>query len=173
MAVISLDLPSTATWPSVRPVSAAHRLTVCRQPSWPLPPREPRKDLPSICSRFRPRRPHTAFIQATKHSWKATGSRAAKTRLKVSCDGMPWGRARKRAIRQLLLELLLPQPRAAAVAAAPVTQDQQLVGPGVRPPAHLPPPAGDSIHGELRGVGRQPDVDPALVAARVVQPVRH
>src|SRR5579883_2390356 len=37
----------------------------------------------------------TACIQATKHAWNCLGSRAAKTRLNVSWDGMPLGRSRK------------------------------------------------------------------------------
>src|SRR5262245_55235961 len=45
------------------------------------------------------------------------------------------------AVAELLLELLLPDPRAGTVAAAAVGQDQQLARLGIRGPALVGPPA--------------------------------
>ena len=62
--------------------SAAQALTRCKQV--PSGPRLPRKALPSIGMWRMPSVLQTAWIQDVKASWKASGSSAAKTRLKVS-----------------------------------------------------------------------------------------
>ena len=48
MAVISLDLASTATWPSDRFCAVAQALTRCNGPSFAEP--EPRRVLPSMAT---------------------------------------------------------------------------------------------------------------------------
>jgi len=49
------------------------------------------------------------------------------------------------------LQLELPESSAIAIASAAVGRDQQLGGFGVGLLAHVPPPAGDGLDGELRG----------------------
>ena len=70
-----------------------------------------------------------------------------------------------------LLQRHLPQPAAAAVAAAAVGGDQQFAGLGEAPAAHLLPPAADAVGGELGRVVVDPHAHPALVAGQVVDAV--
>src|SRR3954447_5819704 len=65
----------------------------------------------------------------------------------------------------------LPQPRAAAVAAAPVGGDEQVGGTGVGGGAHLLPPAADGGNRQLRGVVVGAYAHPALVGPDVVDAV--
>ena len=58
MAVISLLLPSTATWPNVRLASVAHALTTCNGPHFD--PAEPHRVLPSMAMWPMPRTSATA-----------------------------------------------------------------------------------------------------------------
>ena len=97
IAVISLDLPSTASWPSTSPDSAAQARTRCSAARPVTSSREPRAVLPSRArSRGAPGRSGaTAVAQARKQRPNAAGSSRAKTRPKVSWLGMPRGRARK------------------------------------------------------------------------------
>ena len=70
-----------------------------------------------------------------------------------------------------LLQLELPQPAAAAVGAAAVGGDQQAPRVGVGAAPHLPPPAAQRRHGELRRVVVHADAHPARVGGQVVDPV--
>ena len=95
MAVISLDLSSTATCPKVKWARVAQALTTCNgaQPLGALPER--RRALPSMAMWPRSRDLARASTHCRKQAWKAWGSRRSKTRSKVSWEGMPLGRARK------------------------------------------------------------------------------
>ena len=94
-AVISFDLPSTARWPSARPRPLAQALTRCSGPrSWRrLPDR--RTVLPSIATTSRSAPTASDRAQRVKQASNASGSMSMNTRRKVSCEGMPFGRARK------------------------------------------------------------------------------
>src|ERR1700751_3479609 len=63
MAVISLLLPSTATWPNVRLASVAQALTKCNGPHFE--PAEPHSVLPSMAMWPRPNVSVSARSQAT------------------------------------------------------------------------------------------------------------
>jgi len=100
MAVISLLFSSTRSWPNTSSCSVAQALSMWMA-ACPLGVSgascERRSCLPSmaITSRGSPvARPCT---QVRKQSWNCSASSARKTRQKVSCDGMPPGRARKSA----------------------------------------------------------------------------
>ena len=95
--MISLDLSSVETWPSTRELALAYALTM-----WvALPPLarswERRSALPSTATTGAPGRLcASAATQATKPVSKASGSILANTSEKVSWEGMPLGRRRKR-----------------------------------------------------------------------------
>ena len=74
-------------------------------------------------------------------------------------------------VAELLLELLLPDPRAGAVAAAAIGQDQQLARRGERGLPLVDPPAGEQVDREPGRVGRLADVDRAPVVGQVVDAV--
>src|SRR5690348_6505675 len=94
MAVISLDLSSTATWPNVRLALVAQTLTKCNGPSLfaGLPDR--RRVLPSMAKWLPPSWACRACNQTTKQRWKVLGQSRWKRRSKVSWEGMPLGRVR-------------------------------------------------------------------------------
>src|SRR5262249_7762657 len=101
MAVISLELAPTATWPSDRRWAVAQALTECSGPSFADP--EPRNVLPSMATCRMRRAAATACTDSRKYAWNACGRRRSKTRSKVSCDGTPWGKGRKRRSQSLRL----------------------------------------------------------------------
>jgi hypothetical protein len=70
-----------------------------------------------------------------------------------------------------LLQRPLPQPVAAAVAAAAVGDHQQLPRPRVAGLAQVLPPLPQGGHGELRRVVVDPDTHPADVLGHVIDPV--
>src|SRR6516165_539162 len=94
IAGISFEPSSAATWAKLRCCAVAQALTKCNGPSWRLA--EPRSVLPSMAICRTSRAAAIAAIQSWKQAWKARGSMRSKTRSKVSCDGTPWRRGRKR-----------------------------------------------------------------------------
>ena len=95
IAVISFDLPSTARWPSASPRPLAQALTRCSGPrSWRRLP-ERRTALPSTATTSRSIPSARDCAQRVKQASNASGSMSMNTRRKVSCEGMPFGRARK------------------------------------------------------------------------------
>src|ERR1700722_18052391 len=119
IAVISLDLSSTATCPKVREFAPTQALTKWRHA--PFRPRLPRSALPSIWTCLTPKWAHRALIQEVKQSWKTLGARWQKMSRKVSWEGMPWGRVNPRERSQTSLvrpkaarssKLLAPDSRA-------------------------------------------------------------
>src|SRR5215467_8416928 len=95
MAVITLDPSATSCWPRIKWLATAQALTRCRQPlAVALGLR--RAALPSIAMGTSPQDWHRAAIQLPKQAANLAGLRAAKTRRKVSWEGMPLGKARKR-----------------------------------------------------------------------------
>src|SRR5690606_19835441 len=70
------------------------------------------------------------------------------------------------------VELVLPQPRAVAVAATRIGGDEQLRRVGIDVPTHAVPPAANRLNGELGGVVIDAHIDPSLVARDVVDTVR-
>src|SRR4051812_12721795 len=93
--VISFDLPSTARWPSASPRRLAQARAGGSGPGWGRRLPEGRTVLPStaIPSRSIPSAKDCA--QRVKQASNASGSMSMNTRRKVSCEGMPFGRARK------------------------------------------------------------------------------
>src|SRR4051795_1853458 len=92
-AVISLDLPSTAIWPSSRRCSADQAWTIC---SGDLPvtrSNERRSVLPSTATTPR-RLSAKRCMKRVKQVSNAFGSSRRNTRLKVSWLGVPWRRRR-------------------------------------------------------------------------------
>jgi len=94
MALISLDLPSTATSPKLSLASVAQALTRCSGPR--LQEAEPRSVLPSMARWPRPTKSETSRSHAMQQRLKTAGSMFANTRSKVSCEGMPLGNFKKR-----------------------------------------------------------------------------
>ncbi len=95
--MISFDLVSTATWPSVSRASQAQvALTRCSGFLPAAVSNEPRSVLPSMATTSpataacRAASSHNCWMQAI--NW--AGSRRAKTRPKVSCEGIPLGKSR-------------------------------------------------------------------------------
>ena len=74
-------------------------------------------------------------------------------------------------VAELLLELLFPDPRAGAVAAATIREDQQFTRGGERGLALVNPPASEQIDREGGGIGGQADVDRAPVLGQIVDAV--
>ena len=70
-----------------------------------------------------------------------------------------------------MLQVELPGPRRAAVAAAAVGEDLQRLGVGIALAALGAPPLLDAVDGERRGVGARADEDGAGVRPRVVDAV--
>ena len=68
-------------------------------------------------------------------------------------------------------ELDFPGPQPIAVGASGIGGDQETLGGGEAVTSHLVPPAADGFDGELGGVGRVADVDPALVVGHVVDAI--
>jgi hypothetical protein len=95
MAVISFDFSATATCPSTSRLALAQALTRCRAARPASPARAPRSALPSMGTTCPAVPGATACTQARKQAWKASGSSAAKTRPKVSWQGIPPGSGRK------------------------------------------------------------------------------
>ncbi len=115
IAVISFDLVSTATWPSVSRASQAQALTRCSGFLPAAVSNEPRSVLPSMATTS----PATAAPAASSHCWMQAinwaGSRRAKTRPKVSCEGIPLGKSRnvrKKSSLALLKRSMSAQPLA-------------------------------------------------------------
>src|SRR5437879_12367101 len=94
MAVISLLLPSTATWPNVKLASVAQALTRCNGPHFD--PAEPHNVLPSIAMWPMPKVSAIARSHPRQQHCKERGSSLLKTRSKVSCDGTPLGSFKNR-----------------------------------------------------------------------------
>ncbi len=99
IAVISLLLAATFSWPSTRPSSVAKALTMWIALSPPVP--EPRTVLPSIA--IVPVRPASSLSAPTTPPTQRRnmlsncfGSSARRIRRKVSSDGMPFLSTRKR-----------------------------------------------------------------------------
>src|SRR5580658_3763659 len=69
------------------------------------------------------------------------------------------------------LEFQLPESSAIAIAAPAVSRDEQFGGIGVGLLAHVPPPAGDGLHGELRGVMVDAYADPCSIRGEVIDAV--
>ena len=95
-ARLTASASAVATWPSTRPLAEAQALTRC---SAALPRSrscDRRAVLPSIATiPAGTSGPLTLRTQARKQARNSSGSSRAKTRPKVSCDGMPPGSARK------------------------------------------------------------------------------
>ena len=93
---------------------------------------------------------------------------------------VPFARSRREVAYRDLDVLLIRQslyghlPKMCAVAIAPagIRSDQELLGPGVRFPTHLPPPCANGLHGKLRRVMVFTDAPPAFIAPRIVNSVR-
>src|ERR1700733_3212964 len=94
IALISFDLPSTATSPKLNWAWLAQALTMCS--GFFLAVAEPRRVLPSMARWLRPTRSDTSCSQAMQQRLKTAGSSLAKTRSKVSCEGMPLDNFKKR-----------------------------------------------------------------------------
>ena len=99
MAVISLDLASTATWPEHQAVGLGPGADQVQRG---LAEGRGRGSGAASCRRWPPPCPRSAAATRRhpaerKPASNCTGSSAAKTRPKVSCDGMPLGSSRKRA----------------------------------------------------------------------------
>jgi hypothetical protein len=105
MAVISFDLSSTQRWPSTRSRSLAQALTRCSGDRSRPRSNERRSVLPSMAITSRPKPAASEPAQAVKPASNASGSISMNTRRKVSCEGMPFGSARK-----LLSQASLPRP---------------------------------------------------------------
>src|SRR6266487_4040294 len=69
--------------------------------------------------------------------------------------------------------VLFPQPRATAITAPRVGQDQQLIGLREGHPSGAFPPVGDCVHRELGCIRRVPDIHRPTIVGQVVDPVRH
>lgn len=76
-------------------------------------------------------------------------------------------------VSQLFLDLLLPQPVTAIVAAAGVGQNQQLVFTAKAWPAGVSLPLGNGTGGKLRCIIGIANVDIALVMGQVINAIRH
>ena len=75
------------------------------------------------------------------------------------------------AVAKAVLQVELPGPRPAAVAAAAVGEDLQSFGPGIALATLGAPPFLDAVDGKRRGVGGSADEDRAGIGQRVVDPV--
>lgn len=94
-AVIAFDFAATATWPNTSRLVAAQALTRWSA-AWPAPRScERRSVLPSRATTSPAVCVTAARTHARKPGSNCRGSSAANTRPKGSCDGMPWGSARK------------------------------------------------------------------------------
>ena len=93
MAVISLDFSSTLRCASTRLLPSAQAETIGTMACLPVA-RVPHKALPSIATTEPAVNLAIEPTQATKPFSNSSGSSAANTRLKVSCEGMPAGRLR-------------------------------------------------------------------------------
>lgn len=100
IAVSSWLFAATATWPNTRPVSVAHALTQCNGLRPIARSKRCREVLPSTAMPWLPSCPpvcsRTPSSQPRMQVRNASGVNRAHTRAHVSCDGRPWGRARKR-----------------------------------------------------------------------------
>jgi hypothetical protein len=76
-------------------------------------------------------------------------------------------------VTQLALQLLFPQARVTAIAAACIGQDQQLPGLRIGPASLLPPPLDKSGDSKLRRIRRGADIDSPLIALEVVEAIGH
>ena len=81
------------------------------------------------------------------------------------------GHLQPESVTQLLLDLRLPDPRAAAVRAAGVRQHQQAVGVRKGTLTFLPPPVADRLDREARRIEAVTDHDIAVVPRHVVDSV--
>lgn len=79
----------------------------------------------------------------------------------------------KTQIERQLLQGDLPQATSAAIAAAAVGCNQQVVSLGIAQTTHLAPPTADSFGGEAGRVVVYADADPPLVARNVVDAIRN
>ena len=66
----------------------------------------------------------------------------------------------------------LPQTNSIAVAATAIRRDQKARGLWIDWLSHLPPPAADAVHGELRRVVINTHAYPALVGSQIVHTIR-
>jgi hypothetical protein len=74
-------------------------------------------------------------------------------------------------VGQTLLELVLPQPEPITIAAAAITQDQQLSLVGERRPVWLLPPVDNGLDRKLSGISRGPDINVTKIMLHVVDAV--
>ncbi len=92
---ISFDLALTLSCPKTTPFAVAQALTRISAFLPQLRSCERRNFLPSIATIWPCVSLLTARIHVRKQRRNSLASRMAKTRPKVSCDGMPWGNAKK------------------------------------------------------------------------------
>src|SRR5712664_3202416 len=95
MAMISLDLSATLTWPSTRRWRAAKADTMWIAAFPPLLWEEPRNVLPSMAITSADT-PISLATQATKRRWNSVASSVAKMSPRWSCDGVPSRNGRNR-----------------------------------------------------------------------------
>ncbi len=95
IAVISFDLLSQACCPRSRRFSVAQALTICRGPLPAALSKDRRAVLPSMATTRPSVDSATACTHLTNPSCKARGLSSAKTRPKVSWEGMPLASSRK------------------------------------------------------------------------------
>ena len=94
MAVISFDFSSTLTCPNTKWLAQAQALTMSIAPL-PIPRScERRNTFPSIAMTCPPISSLATLTQFMKQVRNSIGSIRANTRLKVSCDGMPFGNSK-------------------------------------------------------------------------------
>src|SRR6266568_8959770 len=96
IAVISFDLLSVFSWPTTRPPwSEHHAESIGKGEDAVARSKETLRVLPSSETSVPLVSCATACVQDKKHAWKRCGLRRAKTRLKVSWEGIPCGKAKK------------------------------------------------------------------------------
>src|SRR6516165_771205 len=95
MAMISLDLSATLTWPSTRRWRAAKADTMWIAAFAPFLLAEPRNVLPSMATTSADT-PISLATQATKRRWNSALSSVAKMSPRWSCDGVPSRNGRNR-----------------------------------------------------------------------------
>src|SRR5271154_4107439 len=95
MAMISLDLSATLTWPSTRRWRAAKADTMWIAAFAPFLWAEPRNVLPSMAITSADT-PISLATQATKRRWNSVASSVAKMSPRWSCDGVPSRNGRNR-----------------------------------------------------------------------------
>ena len=77
------------------------------------------------------------------------------------------------AVAQLLLQLLFPHPRTAAIAAPTIRQDEQALRLRIGRLSLLFPPAGQCSHSKFWGIGGRSHIDSASIVRQIIDPVRN